>query len=520
VVRFFVREAAEAGIDLFRVFDCLNWVENMRVAMDAVGETGKLCEAAICYTGDLLDPRRAKYDLGYYLGLARELERAGAHIIAVKDMAGLMKPAAARVLFKALGEEIGAPIHFHTHDTSGLAAATVLAAVEAGVSAVDAAMDSMSGLTSQPCLGSLVAALADTDRATGLDLDAIRRISFYWEGVRAQYRAFESDLRSGASEVYLHEMPGGQFTNLKEQARALGLESRWHAVARAYADANAMFGDIVKVTPSSKVVGDMALMMVTQDLSAAQVLDPGRDIAFPDSVVQMLRGDLGQPPGGWPAELQRKALKGAEPIVVRPGSLLQEADLEAEHSALEARLGRPAGSRELASSLMYPKVFADFAAAQDSYGPTEILPTPVYFYGLQIGQEISVKLEQGKILVIRCQAVGEPDADGQVRVFFELNGQPRIVRVPDRVHGAASAKRRPKAEAGDATQIAAPMPGVISGLAAEVGQRVEAGDVLLSIEAMKMETALHAERGGVVAEVLVKVGDQIDAKDLLLRLQA
>src|SRR5690606_28037810 len=285
VVRYFIRQAAAGGIDLFRVFDCLNWAENMRVAMDAVLEEGKLCEAAICYTGDLLDPRRAKHDLKYYVELARELQQAGAHILAIKDMAGLLKPAAARVLFRALREETDLPLHFHTHDTSGISAATVLAAVESGVDAVDAAMDSLSGNTSQPCLGSIVEALKGDERDSGLDIDWIRKISFYWEEVRSHYAAFESDVKGGASEVYLHEMPGGQFTNLKEQARALGLESRWHEVARAYHDVNMMFGDIIKVTPSSKVVGDMALMMVSQNLSVEEVQDPRKEIAFPESVV-------------------------------------------------------------------------------------------------------------------------------------------------------------------------------------------------------------------------------------------
>ncbi len=283
VVRHFIDRAAKAGMDVFRVFDCLNWVENMRVAIDAVRESGKLAEGAICYTGDILDPDRAKYDLKYYVGLARELERAGCHILGLKDMAGLLKPAAARSLVKALKEEVGLPIHFHTHDTSGIAGASILAAVESGVDAVDVAIDAMSGQTSQPCLGSVVEALRHTERDTGLDPEAIRRISFYWEAVRTQYAAFESDLRAGASEVYLHEMPGGQFTNLKEQARSLGLDSRWHEVAQAYSDANRLFGDIVKVTPSSKVVGDMALMMVAQGLAIADVLDPARDIAFPSS---------------------------------------------------------------------------------------------------------------------------------------------------------------------------------------------------------------------------------------------
>ena len=516
VVRYFVKEAAAGGIDLFRVFDCLNWVENMRVAMDAVREEGKLCEAAICYTGDILDPARAKYDLNYYVSLTKELERAGAHIVAVKDMAGLLKPAAARVLFKALREATDLPIHFHTHDTSGIASATVLAAVEAGVDAVDAAMDSFSGNTSQPCLGSIVEALRGDARDPGLDREWIRKISFYWEAVRNQYAAFESDLKGPASEVYLHEMPGGQFTNLKEQARSLGLETRWHEVAQAYHDVNLMFGDIVKVTPSSKVVGDMALMMVSQDLSVADVENPSRDIAFPDSVVSMLRGDLGQSPGGWPAGLQKKALKGEAPITVRPGSLLALADLGGDRKGIEEKLERTLSDAEFASWLMYPKVFTDFAAAQEEYGPVSVLPTPSYFYGMEQEDEIFVDIERGKTLVIRCLAIGETDEKGMVTVFFELNGQPRRVKVPDRAHGASNGKARRKAEVGNAAHVGAPMPGVVSTVSVAAGQTIKAGDVLLSIEAMKMETALHAERDGEVAEVLVKAGDQIDAKDLLI----
>jgi pyruvate carboxylase len=516
VVQHFVKQAASGGIDLFRVFDCLNWVENMRVAMDAVGAEGKLIEAAICYTGDILDPARAKYDLKYYVGLAGELQAAGAHIIAVKDMAGLLKPAAARVLFKALREATDLPIHFHTHDTSGLSAATVLAAVDSGVDAVDAAMDSLSGNTSQPCLGSIVEALKGTDRDPGLDPLWIRRISFYWEAVRNQYAAFESDLKGPASEVYLHEMPGGQFTNLKEQARSLGLETRWHEVAQTYHDVNLMFGDIVKVTPSSKVVGDMALMMVSQDLTVADVENPDKDIAFPDSVVSMLRGDLGQSPGGWPAALQKKALKGEKPITARPGSLLKPADLEANRKEIEEKLERKLSEFEFASWLMYPKVFTDFAGAQETYGPVSVLPTPTYFYGMKPEDEIFVDIEKGKTLVVRCLAIGDVDDKGMVTVFFELNGQPRRIKVPDRSHDAGASKARRKAEPGNEAHVGAPMPGVVSGLSVAAGQAVKAGDVLLSIEAMKMETALHAERDGTVAEVLVKAGDQIDAKDLLI----
>jgi pyruvate carboxylase len=516
VVKYFVRQAAAGGIDLFRVFDCLNWVENMRVSMDAIQEENRLCEAAICYTGDILNSARPKYDLKYYVALAEELEKAGAHIIALKDMAGLLKPAAARVLFKALREATSLPIHFHTHDTSGISAATVLAAVDAGVDVVDSAMDALSGNTSQPCLGSIVEALAGSERDPGLDPEWIRRISFYWEAVRAQYAAFESDLKGPASEVYLHEMPGGQFTNLKEQARSLGLETRWHQVAQAYADANQMFGDIVKVTPSSKVVGDMALMMVSQDLTVADVENPDKDIAFPESVVSMLKGDLGQPPGGWPAALQKKALKGEEPYTAVPGSLLADADLDQERKTIEEKLGRKIDDFEFASYLMYPKVFTDFAQAAETYGPVSVLPTQAYFYGLADGEELFADIEKGKTLVIVNQAMSATDVQGMVTVFFELNGQPRRIKVPDRAHGASGGAVRRKAESGNAAHLGAPMPGVISRVFVAPGQAVKAGDVLLSIEAMKMETALHAEKDGLVAEVLVKAGDQIDAKDLLV----
>jgi pyruvate carboxylase len=518
VVKFFVDQAARGGVDLFRIFDCLNWVENMRVSIDAVNEAGKIAEGAICYTGDMLDPDRSKYDLKYYVALAKELEAAGVHILGLKDMAGLLKPAAARVLVKALREETGLPIHLHTHDTSGASAATILAAVEAGVDAVDAAMDALSGTTSQPTLGSIVAALAQTGRNPELDAAAIRQISFYWEAARTQYRAFESDLRSGASEVYLHEMPGGQFTNLKEQARSLGLESRWHEVAQTYADVNRMFGDIVKVTPSSKVVGDMALAMVSAGLTRAEVEDPNRDIAFPDSVVGFFAGDLGQPPGGFPEALQKKVLKGRTPMTARPGSYLEPADLEAERKKVAEETGQEIDDLRLASYLMYPKVFIDFARTQDRYGPTEVLPTPVYFYGLAEGEELLVDIEKGKTLVVNYLGRAETNEKGEVRVFFDLNGQPRTITVPDRLK-AGEVKARPKAASGDAKQVGAPMPGVISTLAVKEGQHVTAGDVLLSIEAMKMETAIHAETDGTVAELLVKPGDQIDAKDLLVRFE-
>ncbi|MEM9795645.1 MAG: pyruvate carboxylase [Pseudomonadota bacterium] len=517
VVQSFVRQAAETGVDVFRVFDSLNWVENMRVAMDAVIETGKVCEGTVCYTGDILDPDRSKYDLKYYVDMAKELEAAGAHVLGLKDMAGLLKPAAATALIGALKQEVGLPIHFHTHDTAGIACATILAASEAGVDAADVAMDALSGNTSQATFGTIVKALHGQPRDTGIDLDTVWRMSDYWEAVRAQYLAFESGMQAPSSEVYLHEMPGGQFTNLKAQARSMGLEERWHEVAQMYADVNTMFGDIVKVTPSSKVVGDMALMMVAQGLSVDQVVDPKVDVAFPDSVIDMMRGNLGQPPGGWPAKLQKKALKGEKPTTDRPGKHLKAVDLEAVRAEVEGKIGEAVDDEDLNGYLMYPKVFTDYAERHQTYGPVRALPTPVFFYGMQPGDEIEAEIDPGKTLEIRLQAVSEAHDDGEVRVFFELNGQPRVIRVPDRKI-AAGASKRPKAEPGNANHVGAPLPGVIASIAVEPGQKVAAGDLLLTIEAMKMETGLHAERAAEIGALHVTLGAQIDAKDLLLEL--
>ena len=520
VVKEFVRQAAVTGIDVFRVFDSLNWVEAMRVTMDAVIENNKVCEAAICYTGDILDPDRAKYDLKYYVSMGKELRDAGAHVLGLKDMAGLLKPAGAKVLFKALKEEVGLPIHFHTHDTSGISGATILAAAEAGVAAVDAAMDAFSGGTSQPCLGSIVEALARTDRDTGLDISAIRQISNYWEAVRQQYAAFESGLEAPASEVYLHEMPGGQFTNLKAQARSLGLEERWHEVAQTYADVNKMFGDIVKVTPSSKVVGDMALMMVAQGLNREQVEDPAVEVSFPDSVIELLRGNIGQPPGGWPTAIQKKALKGEKPITERMGKSIPPVDLEATRAAVSKELlGFKVDDEDLNGYLMYPKVFLDYMGRHRMYGPVRALPTRTFFYGMEPAEEITAEIDPGKTLEIRLQAVGETTEDGDVKVFFELNGQPRVIRVPNRLVKSKTAAK-PKAAEGNPNHIGAPMPGSVASVAVTAGQKVNAGDLLLTIEAMKMETGLHADRSAVVKAVLVHPGSSIEAKDLLVELES
>jgi pyruvate carboxylase len=519
VVRYFIEQAAKNGVDLFRVFDSLNWVENMRVAMDAVLETDRLCEAAICYTGNLNDPRRTKYDIRYYVGMARELERAGAHVLGIKDMAGLCQPRAAYTLVKALKEEIGIPVHFHTHDTSGIAAASVLMAVEAGVDAVDGALDAMSGLTSQPNLGSIVESLRFGPRDTGLDPDRLRLLSNYWEQVRHGYAAFESDMRSGASEVYVHGMPGGQYTNLREQARSLGIDdTRWHEVARAYAQVNEIFGDIVKVTPSSKVVGDMAIMMVTSALTVDDVLDPETEVAFPESVVSLFRGDIGQPYGGFPPVLQKKVLKGKVPLTVRPGSVLPPVELARAREDLQQKMPRAITDGEFASWLMYPKVFSDYMADRAHFGDTSVIPTRAFFYGLEPGEEITLDLQRGKHLIIRFVTTSDVHDDGTRTVFFELNGQPRSVKVADRSKVAKRPPRR-KAEADHPDQIGAPMPGTVVTVHAVAGQSVSRGDVLLTIEAMKMETSVRADRDGTVVEVVARPGQQVDAKDLLVVLE-
>ena len=518
VVQYFVKQAAQEGVDVFRVFDSLNWVENMRVAMDAVIDSGKICEAAICYSGDLTNPNEDKYTLAYYVDMAKQLEAAGAHIIGIKDMAGLVKPEAAKLLVSTLKQEVGIPLHFHTHDTSGIAAASVLAAVDAGVDAVDVAFDVMSGLTSQPNLGSIHAALKYGDRATGLDDDALITINNYWEDVRRHYAGFEAGIKSGASDVYKHEMPGGQYTNLKEQARGLGLEQKWPLVAKTYADVNKMFGNIVKVTPSSKVVGDMALYMMTSELSVEQVQDPDHEIAFPASVIEFFRGDLGQPVGGFPEALQKKVLKGEKPLTERPGASLAPVDLIAERKMVEELVDYKITDAELASHLMYPQVFKDYMARRADYGDLSVLPTDVFFYGIETGSEVSVEMERGKTLIIRYLALGDVDEDGNRKVFFELNGQPRTVRIEDNALIGDVIKVR-KADANDAGHIGAPMPGLVANFAVNLGDKVSKGDRLFVMEAMKMETAVYAEVDGKVSEIVLPAGKRVEAHDLVLTIE-
>ncbi|HZT31654.1 MAG TPA: pyruvate carboxylase [Bryobacteraceae bacterium] len=517
VVREFVREAATQGIDIFRIFDSLNWLPNLRVAMEAVQKTGKICEAAICYTGDILDPNRQKYSLAYYVNMAKELERMGAHILAIKDMAGLCKPYAAEKLVKTLRQEVGIPIHFHTHDTSGINEASVLKAAEAGVHVADAAIASMSGTTSQPNLNSIVAALAHTRRDSGLDLDALDQCADYWEVVREYYAPFDTAPRSGTAEVYKHEMPGGQYTNLRAQAESMGLGERWPEIASAYAEVNMALGDIVKVTPSSKAVGDMALFLVNHNLTAHQFaqLGPDHNLTVPSSVVEMLSGDLGEPEGGWPKQIQKVILRGAKPKRGRPGAHLSPVDFEQTAAVLEKKIGRKPSHDEVLSYLMYPDVFLKFARNRQTWDSVEVLPTPQFYYGAERGKEFTVELEPGKVLAIKFLTVSDPHPEGTRTVFFELNGQPREVTIRDRKL-EVKVETKPKADPNQPGQIGAPIPGVVSNVAVEVAQPVKKGDRLLVMEAMKMQSTVYAPVEGKVAQVLVAVGQHVEAKDLLL----
>jgi pyruvate carboxylase len=521
VVREFAVRAAEHGIDVFRIFDSLNWTENMKVAMEAVRDkTSALCEAAICYTGDILNPARSKYSLKYYVKMAKELVRMGTHILGIKDMAGLCKPYAAHALVKALREEVDVPIHFHTHDTSGVNSGSILRASDANVDIVDAAIASMSGMTSQPNLNSLVAALQHTPRDSELDLMALNQLSDYWEVVREQYYPFEENLKAGSAEVYHHEMPGGQYTNLRQQAKSLGLEDRWHQIADAYAQVNTIFGDIVKVTPSSKVVGDMALFMVTNGLTAADVLNPAKKLHFPKSVVELMQGAIGYPEGGWPKVLQKIILDtaGATPIKGRPGAKLPKADFEKTRAELENKVAGEVRDVDVLSYLLYPQVFQDYQKHLRAYDDTSVLPTHAFFYGLHPGEEISVEIEPGKTLIVKYLTSGEVRDDGTRTVFFELNGQPREVVVTD--HSREAAKpRHPKADPDNPNHVAAPMPGKISNVAVTKGVAVKEGARLLSIEAMKMETAVYCPRAASVGDVLVKQGSIVAAGDLLVVLE-
>ena len=515
VVEVFVEEAAQAGIDVFRVFDALNWVPNMRVAIDAVVKSGALCEAAICYTGDILNPKRSKYDLKYYVNLAKELEKMGSHLLCIKDMAGLCKPFAARKLVETLKQEIGIPIHFHTHDTAGIQAGSILMASEVKLDIADAAMASMSGGTSQPNLNTIVESLRFSQRNTGLHADALDQISEYWRHVREFYTPFESPALPSGSDLYEHEMPGGQYTNLYQQARALGLAEQWTEICRTYAEVNQMMGDIVKVTPTSKAVGDLALFMVANGLSPESVLEGDRELAFPASVVDLVGGAMGQPPGGFPPALLKRVLGNKKPFEGRPGAELPPADFTAASKKIEPLLQHPPTRQDAVTHVLYPKVFEEFLAHEKQYSDLSHLPTPAFFYGMQPQEEMSVDIEEGKTLIVKFLTIGEPHPDGKRSVFFELNGQPRDVTVVDQSlepEGDAAVK----ADTSNPTHVGASMPGMVVTVAVREGDSIAKGQKLLSLEAMKMESTINSPRDGKINKVYVKAGSQVQAGDLMV----
>ena len=518
VIQAFIKESAKQGIDVFRIFDSLNWTAQMEPSIQAVIDSGKIAEATMCYTGDINDPLRSKYDIHYYKQMAKDLESMGAHIIAIKDMAGLLKPQAAYRLISELKDTVDVPIHLHTHDTSGNAIMTYEKAIQAGVDIVDVAISAMSGHTSQPSMSSLYYALVGDERAPKLDIEKVQSLNHYWEDVRPYYQSFENGINAPQTEVYLHEMPGGQYSNLQQQAKAVGLSEKWDEVKRMYRKVNMMFGDIVKVTPSSKVVGDMALFMVQNQLTEADLYEKGDTLSFPDSVVSFFEGQLGQPVGGFPEKLQKIILKGRPAITVRPGQLAPAVDFEKVRDELADKVEFIPSDEQVLSYLMYPQVFLDYCKSQKQFGEVKLLDTPTFFYGMRLGEKINVEIEKGKVLIIRLDEIGEADEEGNRILFFNLNGQRREIVVKDRSVQSTVVHRK-KAEPTDKNQYGATMSGSVLQVLVKKGDHVKKGDVLMLTEAMKMETAIEARFDGVVDHLYVHPGEMIQSGDLLIELK-
>lgn len=515
VIAEFIKEAATQGIDVFRIFDSLNWVPQMEKSIQAVRDTGKIAEATICYTGDINDPSRAKYNVQYYKDMAKELEQLGAHLIAIKDMAGLLKPQAAYRLISELKATTDLPIHLHTHDTSGNGIITYSAATKAGVDIVDVAMSAMSGNTSQPSMSSLYYALVNGPRVPEINIENAQQLNHYWEDVRMYYKPFENGLNAPETEVYMHEMPGGQYSNLQQQAKAVGLGHRWDDIKKMYHTVNLMFGDIVKVTPSSKVVGDMALFMVQNELSEEDIYEKGETLSFPESVVTFFQGELGQPVGGFPEKLQKIILKGRPASTERPGLFAETVDFEKVKAELAKKIGYEPKQEEVLSYLMYPQVFLDYQTAYNQFGDVTLLDTPTFFQGIRLGETVNVQIEKGKILIIRLDEIGEPDIEGNRVLFFNLNGQRREITVKD-TSIVSAVKTRRKAEPTNREQIGATMSGSVLDVLVKKGDTVKRGDTLMVTEAMKMETAIEAPFDGEIAHLYVVAGDPIASGDLLI----
>lgn len=520
VVREFIQQSAKSGIDVFRIFDSLNWIKGMEVAIDEVLKTGKVAEACICYTGDILDVTRDKYTLQYYVEEAKKLEKAGAHILGIKDMSSLLKPKASYKLIKALKQEIGIPIHLHTHDTSGNGVATVLMAAMAGVDIADTAFNSMSGLTSQPALNSVVAALEHTERATGLVLEDLEKISEYWESIRPVYYQFESGLKSGSASIYKYEIPGGQYSNLKPQVESFGLGHRFDDVKEMFREVNDMFGDIVKVTPSSKAVGDMAIFMIQNDLNRDNIYDKGKDLSFPDSVVSYFEGMMGQPVGGFPKELQKLVLKGKDPIIVRPGELLPPEDFEKARDYLERKYEREFSMEEILSYIMYPKVFEDYLKDIKENGDNSRMNSHVFFHGLRLGETAEVHIDEGKILVISLLEIGEVDKEGNRTLLFEVNDSTRAVKIRDIQSSVVREEKEiPMADPSVPGEVGASIPGRIAKLLVKQGQVVKKNQTLFVLEAMKMETEVASPADGIVKALFAKEGQMVASNELVVRIE-
>ena len=518
VLEEFIKEAAHNGIDVFRIFDSLNWIPQMEKSIQYVRDAGKIAEGTICYTGDILDPDRTKYNVQYYKDMAKELEAIGAHMIAIKDMAGLLKPQAAFRLISELKETTDLPIHLHTHDTAGNGIITLSAAVKAGVDVVDVATSAMSGATSQPSMSSLYYALQYGERTPELNLKNVRKLNHYWEDVRPYYASFENGIMAAQTEVYNHEMPGGQYSNLQQQAKAVGLGEKWDEIKEMYQTVNLMFGDIVKVTPSSKVVGDMALFMVQNDLTEQDIYDRGDELSYPDSVVSFFQGELGQPVGGFPEKLQQIILQGRPAMQERPGKFAEPVNFDKVKQELQEMIGFEPSKTDVLSYLMYPQVFLDYQKSYGQFADVTLLDTPTFFAGMRLGETITVQIEKGKTLIIRLDEIGEADVEGNRTLFFNLNGQRREILVKDAsIKSAVQTKR--KVEPTNREQIGATMTGSVLKVLVKKGDHVEKGQPLLITEAMKMETSIDARFAGEVSHLYVEEGESISSGDLLIEVK-
>ena len=519
VLRAFILKSAELGVDVFRIFDSLNWFDQIEKSIEYVNEAGKIAEGAVCYTADLFDESRPKYSLQYYVDLALKLEKAGAHIIAIKDMAGLLKPNASYALISELKEKLKVPVHLHTHDTANMGVANSIAAARAGVDIMDVALDAVSSTTSHPAIGSVYYALSGDDRQPNLDMENVEKVNDYWTGVRKYYYAFDNGSMQPLTNIYTHEMPGGQYTNLQQQAKSVGLSSRWDDVKKMYHRVNMLFGDIVKVTPSSKVVGDMTLFMLQNDITPENFFEKGKTIDFPASVIEFFQGKLGQPVGGFPEDVRDIVLKGRPYSTVRPGSLEEPVDFDAVKKMLEEKLpDREITDEDVLGYLMYPKVFMDYCKINAKYGDISNVDTLTFFYGLEEGRSIEVEIEPGKILYIRLLQISDVDFEGNRQLFFEFNGQSRTIEIRDLSIKEVKEKRA-KAEAGNSKQIGATMPGSVVKLIHKAGDSVKAGEAVLITEAMKMETSIQAPASGTIKAIMVKEGDSIELGDLLVEFE-